>query len=175
MGQKGGIGEREVATIIANWWDQYEPGMEFVRTPKSGGWGAAASFKATGDLMTTSTIFPFDVEVKRREKTWSLPMILTGKGKAFEWWIQCQTSALKSNREPMLWMRKNRQPWWIMLRRGFLFDSKGEWKWWVKDLGLVEIPRSVLLAVQYGKHEPILMEAQSFLKNVHPSTLVEAV
>jgi hypothetical protein len=169
MSQKGGIGEREVAGIISPWWCEYEPGTEFVRTPKSGGWGAAAAFKATGDLMTTSVTFPFDVEVKRREKEWSLPMILRGTGNAFKWWIQCQEGAIKSNREPMLWMRKNRQPWWLMMRRLFV-----EGKWWAKNLSTVEIPKSVLLAVQYGKHEPILVEADSFIRNVHPSSLVES-
>jgi hypothetical protein len=115
--QKGSVAEREVAAIIEPWWNVVEPG-KFVRTPLSGGWGTAdtrAGFRASGDLMTTAPRFPFTVEVKRRE-SWTLERLLLGRpSPVWEWWRQAQKQGEESNLVPLLWFRKSRQPWRVML------------------------------------------------------------
>lgn len=120
---KGPVAEREVAKIIIPWWGIIEPDAKFVRTPLSGGWGdddTRSGFMATGDLMTTSLTFPFDVEVKRREG-WSEDTLVNGEPcPVWKWWQQTQRAARLSKREPMLWFRHNRKPWMVMLREQYV-------------------------------------------------------
>jgi hypothetical protein len=126
---KGSRGELMVANIIANWWHRYEPAARFIRTPLSGGWQhgdrkVAAHFKACGDLMSTTTSFPFCVEVKWREQ-WSINSFLDGKlGSHWEWWRQTVAAAKHQDGVPMMWLRKNRVkgsaastafPWLVVL------------------------------------------------------------
>jgi hypothetical protein len=137
---KGKTGEQEVAEMLASWWTQVEPDAIFKRTPGSGGWGgrgnaeARAGFKLTGDVMTTAKLWPFDVEVKRREM-WDYDRFAQGRpSPVWSWWRQTQVSALTAvrledpkteaemfkDREPMLWFRQNRRPWHVLLRKGFV-------------------------------------------------------
>lgn len=126
--QKGNGGEREVAGLLAPWWHEKvlldgEP-VRFVRTPMSGGWAYGASFKASGDIMTNAPSFPFSVEVKRNEG-WSLKVLLDGKpSPVWAFWRQCQHDAEKTGAEPMLWMRQNRRPWFVMMRKRYVTSLK---------------------------------------------------
>jgi len=116
--QKGSRGELEVISLLEPWWATFDPTTKWARTPGSGGWGTPESrgaFKAAGDIMTTSTAWPFDVEVKRREG-WTDTAMIDGKGPVWGWWRQCQQSARETGREPMLWFRRSRQPWRVFLR-----------------------------------------------------------
>lgn len=119
---KGKVAEREVAHLHEAWWGSLEPGCRFVSTPQSGGWSAPtvrAEFRASGDLMTTATRFPFCVEVKRREK-WSLEWLQAGKASpVWGWWRQAQRAAVEAELEPVLWFRRSREPWWVLVRAGF--------------------------------------------------------
>jgi hypothetical protein len=100
------------------WWQPIEPGSRFRRTPKSGGWATAdvrGDFKASGDVMTTAKRWPFTTEVKRREG-WSMHTLVAGRqSPVWEWWRQCCDEAAEEDRIPMLWLRKNRQPWLVLL------------------------------------------------------------
>lgn len=119
---KGNVAEREVAQLARAWWRRLEPDCDFVRTPLSGGWGGPqlrAEFQASGDLMTTAERWPFGVEVKRREG-WTEERLRAGKpSPVWEWWLQTQRAATEMRKEPMLWIRKNRQPWRVMLRQAY--------------------------------------------------------
>ena len=124
---KGAKAERDVADIIKTWWRQLEPEAAFVRTPGSGGFGAhwlsdedRAGFKTTGDIMTTADKWPFDVEVKRREGWADVPFFKGAPSPVWEWWIQTQRSAMISRREPMLWLRRSRTPWLVILRTTYV-------------------------------------------------------
>lgn len=116
--QKGSTAEREVAKLIQAWWSGVDAKAKFVRTPLSGGWGTAqvrTEFRASGDLMTTSFSWPWCVEIKRREG-WKLSNVISGeKSPVWEWWEQTTTAAEEAVAEPMLWFRKNQEPWFIML------------------------------------------------------------
>jgi hypothetical protein len=132
---KGNRGEREVARIIQEWWRTLEPTAEFIRTPLSGGWAtnqkAASHFHANGDLMTTSSLFPFCVEVKWRE-SWSVNYFLDGRPTPpWGWWQQCVEAALKTGDVPMMWMRKNRIPgtrngfpWLVLIPKSYVEEHK---------------------------------------------------
>lgn len=122
--QKGNRNEREVARLLQSWWQSREPGCEFIRTPLSGGWGTATtrgSFKASGDLMTTATQFPYVVEVKAREG-WNVKNIMAGaRSPVWSWWAQTVKAALEQEGGiPMLWFKKRGTgskpfPWLVML------------------------------------------------------------
>ncbi len=138
---KGNKAEIEIAHTIQPWWRLHEPEANFVRTPLSGGWGAPtlrAGFRASGDLMTNAKDFPFAVEVKRRE-SWSWAPLLAGKASPiWGWWLQTQTAAKEMKAEPILFWRKNREPWWVMLRETFcqnrrLYTAEVDIRWQVDD------------------------------------------
>lgn len=110
MSKKGPSGELEVAKILQPWWRQLEPAAQFVRTPGSGGWRHARIFGSRGDLMAdkeTCKLFPFSLEVKRREG-WTYDWFLGFKpSPVWKWWKQTQQAATDDGRRPMLWFRKN--------------------------------------------------------------------
>lgn len=127
--RKGAAAELQVAKSIEFWWQrlplkhQSTPdGMpaEFVRTPQSGGWSTKrvrGTFRVAGDLSSTSNSWPFAVEVKRRE-AWSLTMFVSGSKRGspvWSWWAQCVKSADEEGGVPMLWMRRSKQPWLVLL------------------------------------------------------------
>jgi hypothetical protein len=121
MGQKsrrkGCTNEIKVARLLSEWWEQAEEGANFKRTPLSGGWGNAdtrGGFKVAGDICTTSKIWPFTVEVKRRE-AWSFGSFSQGRtSPVWKWWRQCIDQAAEENRIPLLWMKQNRKPWIVL-------------------------------------------------------------
>jgi hypothetical protein len=120
--EKGARAEREVAALLATWWRQIEPGCEFVKTPLSGGWSSAkvrGDLRASGDVMTTAASFPFAVEVKRRESfAWSTVM-RGAKSPVWSWWEQASKAAVEQRGVPMLWLRRSREPWRVMLPEGY--------------------------------------------------------
>lgn len=121
--RKGAKAELEVIRIIQPWWRRLEPQALFVRTPGSGGWKHSTSFKARGDLQVdpkTTLLFPFSVEVKKREG-WSDGLLFgrtTGHGDAspiWGWWNQICKAAHDDGFRPMLWFTKNNSPWYVMI------------------------------------------------------------
>lgn len=119
--QKGGGGERQVAKLLQAWWRQLDPQARFVRVPRSGGWLYGPEFGACGDVMAKADPpLVFGVEVKRHER-WTMQNLLAGEpSPVWAWWRQCQDDAKKLGKEPMLWFRKNRQPWLVLLRRKYV-------------------------------------------------------
>lgn len=135
---KGAKGERAVAAQLEAWWRAVEPSARFVRTPGSGGWGKPehrADLRASGDLSTTATRFPWVVEVKHREE-WSLLRLVSGMpSPVWSWWRQAQVAAEEMGMEPLLVFRKNREPWRAMLseeawgvRRYFNVEDLVTWR-----------------------------------------------
>jgi hypothetical protein len=115
---KGKSGEREVAKLHEAWWGTHEAGAQFKSTPQSGGFSTPevrAHFKMAGDLMTTAKLFPFVVEVKRRE-AWDLRNVYTLKpSPVWKWWRQAIEAARVQGGVPILWLRKNRSTEWLVL------------------------------------------------------------
>lgn len=169
--QKGNVAEREVAALLRQWWSDVEPEAEWARTPLSGGWGGAsarAGFRASGDLMTTAVRFPFTVEVKRREG-WAWSTLIAGKrSPVWGWWKQAQTQAAEMKVEPMLWFRRNRQPWRVLIREEYATACGIElfyvgWKW-VDDAKITwGTSWFGQIEADYGEHEPAMMSANMLL------------
>lgn len=113
---KGANGELEVRDLLAEWWQQLEPGTKFQRTPLSGGWGGAGEFRAAGDLMVPHTSsWPWAVEVKRREN-WSPVTLISGqRSPVWGWWAQTIEAARKNAQQPMLWTRRSHGEWIVLL------------------------------------------------------------
>lgn len=107
---KGAAGELEVARLLEPWWRRLEPEARFIRTPGSGGWRHARGFRASCDLMPdpqTCRLFPFSLEVKRKE-AWSEQQFCSDKpSPVWKWWAQCCKAAATDGLRPMLWFRKN--------------------------------------------------------------------
>ena len=170
--QKGSIAEREVCGFIKPWWNQLEPEALFVRTPLSGGWqksdGDRGAFRATGDIMTTALLWPFDVEVKRRE-TWKEVTFAAGlQSPVWAWWIQAQLSARIRGLEPMLWLRHNRTPWIVVLNEAYVTTET------CLDIDPLYVWGEKLNAVNYGAKWPIAYRASDLL-SVHPSAVMKSI
>lgn len=114
---KGARGELEVVRLLTSWWHQLEPEAVFKRTPMSGGWATPetrSDFKVAGDICTTAKLWPFTIEVKRRE-AWSFGGFTSGKmSPVWKWWRQCIEQAAEEDRIPILWARKNGHPWIVL-------------------------------------------------------------
>lgn len=123
---KGSKAEIEIAKKLKAWWSPFEP-AEFVRTPLSGGWGGKdlrAGFRASGDIMTTAEKFPFTIEVKRREG-WAWSTLLAGKASpVWGYWGQAVGQAKEMGGTPLLFFRRNREAWFLMLPHVALIRSK---------------------------------------------------
>ena len=147
---KGARGEREVAKIIREWWSKVEPKAEFVKTPGSGGWqgkgfrgqSLRSEFRMSGDLMTTSKRFPFSIEVKFRE-AWSYANVVRKRASpVWGWWRQCVDAARECGAVPMLWFRRARGQWLVMLGHDYAMTmhiSPPKCAWTVKDFPLGNI------------------------------------
>lgn len=172
--QKGSTAEREVAALIQPWWRQLEPDATFVRTPMSGGWGGPTvrkEFLAAGDLMAAKApAFPFAVEVKRREG-WTLQRVIDGRGSpAWEWWRQCQKAASEMGKIPMLWFRKNRAEWLVMMPtwvQGWLDPWGQTWM----TVPIVTWGPNGLLGIDHGDEFPAIWRAEQLLA-IPPSSVV---
>jgi len=113
---KGSKAELEVRNLIRGWWGPYEPTTQIERTPQSGGWHASAGFRVSGDLVfSEASAFPWSVEVKRRER-WSPTRFLCGHASpVWDWWVQSERDAAKVDRYPMLWARRGRSAWLVLV------------------------------------------------------------
>ena len=168
---KGRRAERDVAKLLVEWWGTFEAKCEFKVTPLSGGWGGRdggkhvrAHFKASGDLMTTATLFPFTVEVKHREQ-WSMRNLVAGRATPpWDWWLQAQRQADEEGGIPMLWFRKNKYPWMVGLPPTALEHVELD----------LHLPSSTLDAngVDYGAQVPAFIFGDRLLK-IDPRQFVE--
>jgi hypothetical protein len=188
--QKGSRAELEVASILQTWWSKHSPGAIFKRVPLSGGWGdadARAKFRSAGDVMTSCMAFPFSVEVKRRDG-WAWKTLLAGKkSPVWEWWKQAVSQSVEMRATPLLWFRKNRQPWSVMLPLRVLIanisshddriaawsasDSSSPLRWMGSAMRMW-LP-SELVGVDIAGVEPALISAERFL-HVPPRQWVKA-
>lgn len=110
--QKGKNFERKVAKILTE-----KLGMEFNRTPQSGGMRWASDNNVYGDIVTPDD-FPFIIECKNREN-WNFDQLMKGECKEFDSWVKqveedCSRYN-KNNKEklPLIIFTKNRMPIYI--------------------------------------------------------------
>jgi hypothetical protein len=169
---KGKRGENQVVHLIQPWWQLIEPGAEFASTPSSGGWRKSGSIRRdmrlAGDLTTNATFWPFTVEVKWRE-AWSPAGLVAGhRSPVWSWWRQAVEQAREEAGVPMLWFKRSRYPWTVMMPRhsaqGAAVCAAGCapcMSWTYTQLGIREVEFS-----------PIAWRASDLLQ-VHPSALMK--
>lgn len=126
--RKGVRGEREVAGILQSAVAAHGLDARFVRTPASGGWHGPAvrrEFRAGGDLMCTVE-FPWSVEVKWRD-CWAYEVWWRGSRSSpvWRWWEQSKVAADESGLLPMLWVKKSRRRWSVVVSGRPGFDWRG--------------------------------------------------
>ena len=173
---KGNRAEIEIAKSLKAWWSPFEA-AEFVRTPLSGGWGGKdlrAGFRASGDVMTTSLRFPFTVEIKRREG-WSWVNLMRGwRSPVWGYWRQAIAQAKEMGGTPLLFLRRNREEWSVMLplRSGIDSTAITSEKWvavWLES----ELKTK---GVDIGGLLPGIVRAKDFFKtSPHVWTLVAPI
>jgi hypothetical protein len=156
--------EREVAMLLASWWQILEPMCEFKPTPLGGKWrGRDYLFRASGDLMTTADEFPFTVKVNHC-KDWSMDDLVAGKRQpVWDWWIQSQRLAAEEGGVPMLWFKKNQYPWLVAVPQGAGLSYPN-----------LIIPQPTLTekGIDYGPELPVFVFADRLLY-MGPSTFVK--
>jgi hypothetical protein len=167
---KGQRGENEVVAILQPWWQQIEPDEKFVRTPKSGGWSIArvrGEFRAAGDVMTTSKIFPFCVEAKRREG-WKLASFAQGRASPiWGWWRQAISAAIEQGTQPALFFRRNHGRWWMLIPRDYFATRCPDVKpdiWWPRE----PASNTTFKIPDYGGVVPSCFLADRFCEVVSP-------
>jgi hypothetical protein len=124
--QKGARAELEVARLLEEWWGQTEQGCRFKRTPLSGGWASPdvrGEFGVAGDLVTTARHFPFAVEVKHREGWSERNLFLGKKSPVLGWWGEAVDEAKEMGKHPLLFFKKNRLDWQVMVPLSFLASA----------------------------------------------------
>jgi hypothetical protein len=138
--QKGARAEREICGLLLAWWLTVEPMIDgepltFKRTPGSGGWAhgkGRAAFGTSADVVTNAKRFPFAVEAKHREG-WAESTLVAGKkSPVWGWWKQACSQALEVKKVPMLWFRKNRASWLVLLPESEIvrFSNVPLWAGW---------------------------------------------
>lgn len=108
---KGANFERDIAKFLSDWW-----GVDFRRTPASGGLHWANDNRVSGDIVPPpNSDFPFSVECKKHEG-WNFEQVIKGTGDVTSWWKQCTTDADEFSKVPLLIFSKNRSPVFFMVR-----------------------------------------------------------
>lgn len=114
---KGATFERDVARQVSLW-----TGMDFKRTPMSGGWAK------TGDITPKNpehmVKFPFNFELKNNEKLEFSHIFQAPKNKKTpirKWWKQAFRDAKKSGKIPVLIFTKSREEIFCMVQRSVFF------------------------------------------------------
>lgn len=116
--QKGNNNERETAKYLSVWL-----GVEFVRTPSSGGRRLANNSMFVGDVVCgdENYKFPCVVETKHYESIVLKPNKegqLGSKNKVFAWWKQAFEDANRVGKMPILFCRENGMPkatWFVFM------------------------------------------------------------
>lgn len=122
--QKGSRGERLAAKVLSKW-----SGLEFTRTPSSGGLRWEKTENIAGDIICTSKDieFPFSVEVKNRSKStldFQAPL-LDLNSSILDFWDQALEDAQRCDKVPILMMRRDRMPkntFFIVFEKSFIKD-----------------------------------------------------
>lgn len=106
---KGAAFENEIAKKFS-----YAYGLEFRRTPLSGGWAKDADI-AQGDIVCIDDDeFPYLIECKKQEG-WTFESLFTSKHSWFDkWWGQAVEECPES-KEPLLVFSKNYAPVFIAI------------------------------------------------------------
>jgi hypothetical protein len=120
---KGQRGEHQAIEFMKEW-----TGMDFKRTPGSGGLRGHVTDYTEGDIVCVKKnyIFPLCVEVKFYEELNFNHLLYDVKSKIKDFWVQARESAKRAEKIPILLMRYNGLPkgfFFVMLSNKFCIDA----------------------------------------------------
>lgn len=123
--KKGNKGERMAVAFFKEY-----TGLDFARTPQSGGLRWGKSENIAGDIVCVEKnyIFPFGVEVKSYNDLKFNHLLYLDKSRIQEFWEQAKADSKRAEKLPMLLMRYNGLPknfFFVVMRKKF-FDKLGE-------------------------------------------------
>lgn len=120
--KKGSKGERMAVAFFREF-----TGMDFARTPGSGGLRWKKADNISGDIVCVEKnyIFPFGIEVKFYADLKFNHLLYNQKSKIRKFWEQCKTDADRAEKIPMLLMRYNGLPknfFFVVMQKKFFKD-----------------------------------------------------
>lgn len=104
--RKGGKNERAIAKLFTKW-----TGLEFAKTPASGGLRWKNQVDVVGDIVCTDKkkySFKFCVEAKFHSELNFQSLIGSNKSEVIKFWVQALKEGERSKKIPILMMRYNR-------------------------------------------------------------------
>ncbi|WRW34660.1 RusA-like Holliday junction resolvase [Staphylococcus phage CF5] len=108
--KKGDTFERKIAKELTDWW-----GVQFNRSPQSGGASWGADNNAVGDIVVPDYAgFPLVIECKHREN-WLIDNVLLNNKEPHTWWQQVVNDSSKVNKIPCLIFTRNRAQSYVAL------------------------------------------------------------
>lgn len=149
---KGASFERQIAKQLTSW-----SGMEFNRTPSSGGLHWKQNSSVSGDIVAPDTIsFPFSIELKKQEVPWDFDFLLKGTSVIWSFWEQCEKDASSQGKTPLLIFGKNRRFVYFMMRKLEFSNLMGPIKYKNTDTPYLEI--------NYKKNSFVVADFSRFLE-----------
>lgn len=113
---KGSKFERVVAKMLSEGY-----GVEFHRTPLSGGLHWKEANGVSGDIVPPDTIsFPYNIECKNVETDWDFDKIIEGTSKFWDFWEQASKDARENEKITVVIFKKNRKDIYIAISEGIL-------------------------------------------------------
>lgn len=118
---KGSKFERVIAKMFTEVY-----GVEFHRTPLSGGLHWKNDNNISGDIVPPANInFKYSIECKNVEESWDFDKIIEGTSKIWDWWSQAVRDAKDYKKIPVLIFKKNRKEPYVMIEASTLKCSDG--------------------------------------------------
>jgi hypothetical protein len=158
--RKGVRNERKAIKPLATW-----TGLEFSRTPSSGGLRWKRTNDVVGDVVCTSKSgslkFPISIEIKAHKDIILNNLIGESKVTIIEFWEQAVRDSIRADKMPLLLMRKDRMPMEVYyavipLRYYQEFER-------YKELTLLDNPRGLGLFNSKG-HSIAIMDSRDLFK-----------
>jgi hypothetical protein len=154
--RKGSKNERAIAKQFAQW-----TGLEFSRTPSSGGLRWSRQDDTVGDIVCTDKkkqYFRFCVEAKFHEDINFNSLIGTNKSDIIKFWIQSLEEGKRSGKVPLLFMRYN------LMKKGVHFLGMPiNFMMALQVAGLIKQPLPMgCLLIQTKEQELFLMDSRDF-------------
>lgn len=157
--EKGKSFELKVSRILSEWW-----GMDFRRTPNSGGFHWRNDHRVAGDIIPPpGAKFPFTVECKKHE-SWDFEQIVKNTGDVEKFWQQACSDAERVQLKPMLIFSKNRSPDYVMM---FYID-------FIMIVGDNSNALTYFILNRPEKEQRVIFVLQDFIKAFSKNTVLKA-
>jgi len=158
---KGSRNERNVVKLLNDW-----SGYEFARTPQSGGLHWKKQY-TSGDIVCIDDKhgrrFPFSIECKSHQNFDLLHLIDDSYGKSSNkimmFWEQSKGDALKYNKVPLVFMRRNG----MKANLHFVVMNKDFFNLWYSNIGEGTNKRGIIMYNSYDKDSLVIINSDDLI------------